>query len=150
MCRLCWYNLDVLICVSVLVLFSFFLCCSFYFYGIFYGCCGVIQIKMMMMMMMMNSLRFRPQQLSAARCDDLLVETATVACTVQRASVISQTWSTLPQCRVSATMHSVSRHASPSSRDPSHVYLIRYTPVDVDVDVEEIRAQTNNCLYARS
>jgi len=26
----------------------------------------------------------------------------------------------------------------------------RAAVVDVDVDVEEIRAQTNNCLYARS
>ena len=29
----------------------------------------------------------------------------------------------------------------------SQAYFVH---VDVDVDVEEIRAQTNNCLYARS
>ena len=32
----------------------------------------------------------------------------------------------------------------------AEIQLMTILVLDVDVDVEEIRAQTNNCLYARS
>ena len=37
-----------------------------------------------------------------------------------------------------------------SSTVPAAPPIKYFLDVDVDVDVEEIRAQTNNCLYARS
>ena len=47
--NICWYNLDVLICVSVYINFYFLSFYSFYFYSVFYGSCGLVQIKMTMM-----------------------------------------------------------------------------------------------------
>ena len=51
-------NLDVLIyvfwCTLIFYILSF---CSFYFYSIFYGSCGLIQIKTMMILMMITSCR---------------------------------------------------------------------------------------------
>ena len=58
---------------------------------------------------------------------------------------------------VSVFLHYYIRHIADKPRDAlckcnGVANLANNTPspyVDVDVDVEEIRAQTNNCLYAR-
>jgi len=53
---------------------------------------------------------------------------------------------------VNVTKHSTIAYATYNFVlcNSNFVFKTRCFYVDVDVDVEEIRAQTNNCLYARS